>query len=54
MAISAAHPVRPGGHEVARPLPAPPRRVRRVRRDHVARALEAWLKEVRLRYTLGG
>ena len=42
-----------GTHGVARPLPAPPRKARRVQ-DHVTRALEAWLKEVRLRYTLGG
>jgi hypothetical protein len=47
-----------GDHEVARPLPEPPRtrRVSKLARstDRLTRALEEWLAEVKLRYTLGG
>jgi len=48
----------PGDHEVPRPLPEPlrTRRVSKVARatDRLTLALEEWLAEVRLRYTLGG
>ena len=63
----AVHATQPGGHSVARPLPEPPRthavsqlsRISRISRntrstDALTRALEEWLAEVRLRYTIGG
>jgi hypothetical protein len=57
----AIHAIQPGDHSVARPLPEPPRthRVAKITRiarstDALTRALEEWLAEVRLRYTIGG
>lgn len=57
----AVHAIQPGEHSVARPLPEPPRshRVSQLSRiaqstDALTRALEEWLAEVRLRYTIGG
>ena len=57
----AVHANQPGEHSVARPLPEPPRTHRvsqltRVARstDPLTRALEEWLAEIRLRYTIGG
>lgn len=57
----AVHAIQPGEHSVARPLPEPPRthRVSRVTRiaqstDALTRALEEWLAETKLRYTIGG
>ena len=54
----AGHAIQPGEHSVARPLPEPPR-TRHVSKlalatDRLSRALEEWLAEVKLRYTLGG
>jgi len=47
-----------GDHSVARPLPAPPRSAHVSKwskdDDRLSRALEDWLVEVKLRYTLGG
>ena len=55
------HATQVGEHSVPRPLPEPPRtgRVSRLSRgadrtDSLSRALEEWLAEVKLRYTLGG
>ncbi|HEY8656608.1 MAG TPA: hypothetical protein VIN34_07735 [Candidatus Limnocylindria bacterium] len=52
------HASRPGVHAVARPLPAPPRTAHVSRgskdTDRLTRALEEWLAEVKLRYTLAG
>lgn len=52
------HAIRPGDHAVARPLPPPPRTPRVSTRpkdtDRLTMALEEWLAEVKLRYTLGG
>ena len=57
----AVHAIQPGEHSVARPLPEPPRthRVSHITRtsrstDPLTRALEEWLAEIRLRYTIGG
>ncbi len=54
----AVHAIQPGEHSVARPLPEPPR-TRRVSAlsktpDLLTRALEEWLAEIKLRYTIGG
>lgn len=50
--------IQPGDHSVARPLPAPPRTAAVSKgaqeADRLTRALEEWLVEVKLRYTLGG
>ena len=50
--------IQPGDHETPRPLSEPPRtwRVSKIARpsDRLTRALEEWLAEVKLRYTLGG
>ncbi len=55
------HATQVGAHSVPRPLPEPPRtgRVSRMskwadRTDALSKALEEWLAEVKLRYTLGG
>lgn len=52
------HAIQPGAHAVPRPLPEPPRtkRVSDLGRsnDRLSRALEEWLAEIKLRYTLGG
>jgi hypothetical protein len=55
------HATQPGEHSVARPLPEPPRtrqvsRLSRIERspDALTRALEEWLAEIKLRYTIGG
>lgn len=52
------HATQPGVHSVARPLPAPPRTAHVSRwskdTDRLSKALEEWLAEVKLRYTLGG
>jgi len=57
----AVHATQPGEHSVARPLPEPPRthtvsQLSRLSRpaDALTRALEEWLAEIRLRYTIGG
>ena len=66
----AVHATQPGAHSVARPLPEPPRthavsqlsqlsqlsQIGRIAQstDPLTRALEEWLAEVRLRYTIGG
>ena len=54
----AVHAIQPGEHSVARPLPEPPRthRVSKLAQlpDALTRALEEWLAEIRLRYTIGG
>lgn len=54
----AVHAIQPGVHSVARPLPEPPRthKVSTLSRstDALTRALEEWLAEIRLRYTIGG
>ncbi len=54
----AVHAIQPGEHSVARPLPEPPRThtVSKLSRtsDALTLALEEWLDEVRLRYTIGG
>ena len=46
----------PGTHAVPRPLPEPPRTPRGARgaKDALTRALEEWLAEIKLRYTIGG
>lgn len=55
------HATQPGEHSVARPLPEPPRthsisRLSRMERspDALTQALEEWLAEIKLRYTIGG
>ena len=52
------HGIQPGDHAVARPLPAPPRTAHVANgskaTDRLTQALEEWLVEVKLRYTLGG
>jgi hypothetical protein len=52
------HATQPGEHSVARPLPEPPRthRISKLSQstDTLTRALEEWLAEVKLRYTIGG
>ncbi|HEY8731978.1 MAG TPA: hypothetical protein VIN69_08370 [Candidatus Limnocylindria bacterium] len=55
----AVHATQPGEHSVARPLPEPPRthRVSKLAQsatDSLTRALEEWLADIRLRYTIGG
>jgi hypothetical protein len=54
----ALHATQPGEHSVARPLPEPPRthRISKLSQstDTLTRALEEWLAEVKLRYTIGG
>jgi hypothetical protein len=54
----AVHAIQPGEHSVARPLPEPPRthKVSKLSQstDALTRALEDWLAEIRLRYTIGG
>ncbi len=57
----AVHASQPGEHSVARPLPEPPRthKVSRLSRlehssDALTLALEEWLAEIKLRYTIGG
>ncbi len=60
----AVHATQPGEHSVARPLPEPIRthtvsqlsRISRIAQstDPLTRALEEWLAEVKLRYTIGG
>lgn len=58
MAEVQIHASQPGVHAVPRPLPAPPRTAHASRgsrdTDGLTRALEDWLAEVKLRYTLGG
>jgi len=46
----------PGTHSVPRPLPEPPRTSRgsKTPMDLLTRALEEWLAEIKLRYTIGG
>jgi len=53
MAVHATHP---GTHSVPRPLPEPPRTSRGTKKpmDLLSRALEEWLAEIKLRYTIGG
>ena len=55
------HATQPGEHSVARPLPEPPRthKISRLSRlehstDALTRALEEWLADIKLRYTIGG
>jgi hypothetical protein len=52
------HAIQPGEHSVARPLPEPPRthRISKLSQstDMLTRALEEWLAEIKLRYTIGG
>jgi hypothetical protein len=54
----ALYATQPGEHSVARPLPEPPRthRISKLSQstDKLTRALEEWLAEVKLRYTIGG
>lgn len=57
----AVHAIQRGEHSVARPLPEPLRthKVSQLSRiaqstDALTRALEEWLAEVKLRYTIGG
>lgn len=60
----AVHSIQRGEHSVARPLPEPLRthtvsqlsRISRIAQstDALTRALEEWLAEVKLRYTIGG
>lgn len=54
----AIHAIQRGEHSVARPLPEPPRthRVSKLSQstDRLTRALEEWLAEIKLRYTIGG
>lgn len=54
----ALHATQPGTHGVPRPLPEPPRthRVSKLAQstDTLSRALEEWLAEIKLRYTIGG
>lgn len=56
--MSTSHGVQPGEPATARPLPAPPLAARASKgapgTDHLSLALEEWLVEVKLRYTLGG
>lgn len=56
--LMAVHAIQPGEHSVARPLPEPPRthRVSKLAQstDKLSRALEEWLAEIKLRYTIGG
>lgn len=56
--MTTIHGIQPGGHAVARPLPAPPRTAHVSKgskdTDRLTMALEEWLVEVKLRYTLGG
>ena len=50
------HAAQPGTHGVPRPLPEPPRTRRGSDKpaDRLTRALEEWLAEIKLRYTIGG
>jgi hypothetical protein len=60
----AVHAIQPGEHSVARPLPEPLRthkvsqlsQLSRISHstDALTRALEDWLAEIKLRYTIGG
>jgi hypothetical protein len=51
----AVHAIQPGMHAVPRPLPEPPRTRRGdTPTDRLTRALEEWLAEIKLRYTIGG
>ena len=52
----ALHANQPGTHSVPRPLPEPPRATRgtKMPMDLLTRALEEWLAEIKLRYTIGG
>lgn len=56
--MTTSHGVQPGEPSVARPLPAPtlaaPVSKGAPGTDQLSRALEEWLTEVKLRYTLGG
>lgn len=56
--LMAVHAIQRGEHSVARPLPEPPRthRVSKLSQstDKLTRALEEWLAEIKLRYTIGG
>jgi hypothetical protein len=56
--LMALHATQPGTHGVPRPLPEPPRthRVSKLAQstDTLSRALEEWLAEIKLRYTIGG
>ena len=52
----AVHAIQPGRHAVPRPLPEPPRARHASDKpaDPLTRALEEWLAEIKLRYTIGG
>ena len=52
----ALHATQPGTHAVPRPLPYPAGTRRRSDKpvDRLTRALEEWLAEIKLRYTIGG
>ena len=52
----ALHATQPGTHSVPRPLPEPERTSRGPKKpmDLLTRALEEWLAEIKLRYTIGG
>jgi len=52
----AIHATQPGTHSVPRPLPEPPRTSLATKKpmDLLTRALEEWLAEIKLRYTIGG
>jgi len=52
----ALHATQPGTHAVPRPLPYPQRTRRESEKptDRLTRALEEWLAEIKLRYTIGG